>query len=144
MAVIILDISTFRTLFPEFANVTAYPDILISMNWETATAYVDDEDYGWMQGLERERALYFMAAHLTKLGAMISAGQNPSLVDSTSIDNVSVSLTPPPTFSQFQWWLSTTPYGSQLLALLQMHAVGGFSVGGSAERSAFRKAGGVF
>jgi hypothetical protein len=144
MATITLNIATFRSLFSEFANVTTYPDVLVTMNWATATSYVDDEDYGWMQGLERERALYFMAGHITKIGAMIGAGVNPSLVNSTSVDNVSVSLTPPPIFSQFQWWLSTTPYGSQLLALLQMHSIGGFTVGGNPERSAFRKVGGVF
>ena len=144
MATITLNIADFRTLFTEFSNDTTYPDATITLNWETATAYISDEDYGWMQGLSRERALQFMTAHMTKLGALIAAGQTPSLVNSTSVDNVSVSLTPPPVLNQFHWWLSLTPYGAQLLALLQAQAIGGFIVGGNAERSAFRKVGGVF
>lgn len=144
MATITLNIAEFRSLFPEFANTTTYPDATISMNWDTATAFISNEDYGWMQGLPRERSLYFMTAHMTKIGALIASGQTPSLVSGTAVDNVSVTLTPPPVKNQFHWWLSTTPYGAQLLALLQAQSIGGFIVGGNPERSAFRKVGGVF
>jgi hypothetical protein len=66
-------------------------------------------------------------------------------VSGASVDKVSVTLTPPPVKSQWQWWMSLTPRGAQLLALLKSKAAGGLYVGGlPAERAAFRKAGGVF
>lgn len=139
-----LNITTFRTLFPAYSNATTYPDAVLTMNWDTATLYISAEDYGWLSGASRERSIYLMAAHITALSDIISSGQNPSLVSASSIDKISVTLTPPPIKNQFHWWLSLTPYGAQLLALLKMSAVGGMYVGGSAERSAFRKVGGRF
>ena len=141
---ITLNISNFRALFVEFENVTTYPDAIITMNWETSTSFISDEDYGFMQGKQRETALNLMTAHLIKLGTIIATGQTPSLISGSSVENVSVSLTPPPLKNQFHYWLNLTPYGSQLLALLQMVAVGGLTVGGRNERSAFRKVGGGF
>lgn len=139
-----LDITKFRSLFVAYSNATTYPDDLITMNWDTATLYISNEDHGWLDGLSREHSLYLMTAHITALSDIISGGQNPSLVSASSIDKVSVTLTPPPVKNQFHWWLSTTAYGAQLLALIKMSAVGGIYVGGNAERSAFRKVGGVF
>lgn len=141
---ITLDIAKFRTLFPAYANVTTYPDATVTMNWETSTLYVSAEDYGYLQGESRARALYLLTAHLFRLSDIISSGQTPGLLSAASIDKISVTLTPPPLKSQFHWWLSLTPYGQQLLALLRVHAMGGFFVGGSAERAAFRKPGGGF
>lgn len=141
---ITLDIAKFRTLFPAYANVTTYPDATVTMNWETATLYVSADDYGYMQGDTRARALYLMTAHLFRLSDIISSGQTPGLLSASSIDKISVTLTPPPLKSQFHWWLSLSPYGQQLLALLRVHSMGGFYVGGSAERVAFRKPGGGF
>ena len=139
-----LDITKFRSLFVTYSNATTCPDDLITMNWDTATLYISSEDYGWLDGAQRERCLYLMTAHLTALADMIATGQTPSMVSGSSIDKVSVTLTPPPVKNQFHWWLSTTAYGAQLLALLKIAAVGGMHVGGNAERSAFRKVGGSF
>ncbi len=85
-----------------------------------------------------------MTAHLAKIGDMIASGEAPSIVNASTIDKISVTLTPPPAKNQFQWWLNTTPYGAQLLTLLSMAAVGGIYTGGSPERSAFRGAYGRF
>lgn len=139
-----LNITNFRTYYPAFSNVTTYPDATITINWGTATIYISAEDYGWLDGAQRERCLYLMTAHLTALADMIATGQTPSMVSASSIDKISVSLAPPPVKNQFHWWLSLTAYGAQLLALMKMSAVGGMYVGGMAERSAFRKVGGVF
>ena len=144
MAMIPLSVASFRTMFPEFVNATTYPDVMIEMNWSISTSYVSADDYGWLAGDARSNALYFLTAHMTKLGAMIANGQNPALVSSSSIDKVSISTTPPPVTNQFHWWLSLTSYGATLLALLQVNAIGGFIVGGTPERSAFRKVGGIF
>lgn len=141
---ITLNIATFRTLFPLYASTTLYPDAIVTMNWDTSTLYISDTDYGILNDGARERAIYLMTAHLFFITGIINSGQIPSMVSQSSIDKISVTLTPPPIKSQYQWWLSLSPYGQQLLALIMSRAVGGFSVGGRNELSAFRKAGGVF
>jgi hypothetical protein len=129
-----LDITTFRQLFPAFSNATTYPDATITMQYDTAGLYVTFSD----------RAVYLMTAHLMALSDIIAAGNTPGLVTSAAEGAVSISMTPPPVNTQFKWWLSLTPYGQQLLALLEVQSAGGSYIGGSAERSAFRKVGGVF
>ena len=145
MTIIVFDVVLFRSQFPVFTNATTYPTPMLQMYWDMAICYINDEgNYGWLNGVCRQLALDLMTAHLTALSLLIVAGQVPGLVQSATIDKVSVSLTPPPQPNQWQWWLGLTPYGQQLLALLQTRAVGGFYIGGLPERSAFRKVGGIF
>lgn len=141
---IALNIATFRSMFPAYSNVTTYPDALVTMNWEFATEYISAEDYGVLAGNSRARALYLMTAHLFNLSDIIAGGQVPSMVSGSAIDRINVSLTPPPVTNQLHYWLSLTGYGAQLLALLRMRMTGGFYIGGSAERSNFRKYDGSF
>jgi hypothetical protein len=141
---ITLDIAAFRALFTAFANTTTYPDATITMFWDTATNYVSNADYGELNGSSREYALQLMTAHLLALQAIVNRGQTPSMVNSSTIDKISVSLTVAPVKNQWQWWLNLTAYGQQLLALLQVKAVGGLYIGGLPERAAFRKVGGIF
>lgn len=145
MTIILFDVGEFRIAFPAFSNPVTFPTDTLQAYWDAATCYVDDEgNYGWLQGDCRRRALDLMTAHLTALSVLIAGGQVPGLVQAATIDKVTVSLTPPPLKNQWQWWLSLTPYGQQLLALLESRAVGGFYIGGLPERSAFRKVGGIF
>lgn len=136
------DIPAFRIAYPAFANTTAFPDVTLQMYWDTATYYIDNKDYGWLRGFARYKALTLMTAHLTAISVMIADGQTPELVQSATVDKVNVSLTPPELDNQWQWWLSTTPYGAALFALLQVSSVGGFYSGGSPERLAFPSAAG--
>lgn len=131
---ITLDITKFKTLFPLLA---ATPDATITMQWETAHLYISNESFDG-------RMIYLMTAHLIALSNMLSLGNNPMLISQATNDKESVTLVPPPAKSQFQWWLNTTAYGAQLSALLKLQGTGGMMVGGSPERSAFRKARGVF
>lgn len=146
MTAFIFDIPAFRLAFPAFANPATFPDITLEMYWDNAGCIIDNDDNGcWaLRGECRYRALTLMTAHLAALSVIIAGGQVPGLVQSATIDKVTVSLTPPPVKTQFQWWLSLTPYGQQLLAILQAASVGGFYFGGVPETSSFRKAGGVF
>lgn len=139
-----LNITTFRSLFPAFSNVTTYPDETITMNWDTSVLFINPENYGWLEGAARERAIYLLTAHITALSDMVAKGQTPAMVSGSSIDKINVTLTPPPIKNQLHWWLSLSAYGQQLLALLKTASIGGMYVGGSNERSAFRKVGGVF
>ena len=143
-AILTFDVTAFRVQFPAFANVTLFPDATLQMYWDTATCFVSNRNYGWLAGACRQLALNLMTAHLAQLSVIIAGGQTPGMVQSATIDKVTVSLTPPPVPNQWQWWLGLTPYGQELLALLMARSAGGFYVGGLPERTGFRKVGGTF
>lgn len=147
MTTITLDPAAFRALFPQFADPVKWPDAALSIQFGAATGYVSADTYGDMPVAVRTNALYLMTAHLLALGVIIAqnnySGQ-VGVVQGAVVDHVQITLTPPPVKSQWQWWLNTTPYGAQLLGLLDAQAAGGFYVGGLPERAAFRKVGGVF
>ena len=147
MTTITLDPAAFRALFPQFADPVKWPDAALSIQFGAATGYVSADTYGDMPVAARTNALYLMTAHLLALGVIIAqnnySGQ-VGVVQGAVVDHVQITLTPPPVKSQWQWWLNTTPYGAQLLGLLDAQAAGGFYVGGLPERAAFRKVGGIF
>ena len=147
MSTITLDPAVFRALFPQFADATKWPDAALSIQFGAATGYVSADTYGDMPVAARTNALYLMTAHLLALGVIIAqnnySGQ-VGVVQGAVVDHVQITLTPPPVKSQWQWWLNTTPYGAQLLGLLEAQAAGGFYVGGLPERAAFRKVAGIF
>lgn len=147
MSTITLDPAAFRALFPQFADAAKWPDAALSIQFGAATGYVSADTYGDMTVAARTNALYLMTAHLLALGVIVAqnnySGQ-VGVVQGAVVDHVQITLTPPPVKSQWQWWLNTTPYGAQLLGLLEAQAAGGFYVGGLPERAAFRKVGGVF
>lgn len=150
--VITFDVTLFREQFPEFANPVNYPDAMLQMYWDMATCYIDDDaasTCSQLNGKCRQLALNAMTAHLTKLSVIVKNGgqynATPKIINSSTIDKIAVSLTPPPFgTSEWQWWLETTPYGMQLLALLSANSIGGFYFGGLPETAAFRRVGGVF
>lgn len=148
MSVISFDVTVFRASFPAFLNSAKYPDATLQSFFDTASIYINPETgsglIGGLNDAAKTRALNLMTAHLAQLSSMIAAGQTPALVQSSSIDKISVSLTPPPAKSHLQWWLSLTGYGAQLLALLQAKTAGGFYIGGTPELASFRKSGGRF
>jgi hypothetical protein len=130
------DVDKFRTMFPAFADETKFPDAALQEFWNLAICYISDKNYGYLNNDCRFNAINLMTAHLTALSVLISAGKTPFLAQSSTINKVSVTLTPPKLSDQWSWWLSTTPYGAQLLALLQAKSVGGWYVGGSADLAA--------
>ncbi len=93
----------------------------------------------------RFNVLLWMTAHLVWSDYLIRQGQTTAgMVTGATVSKVSVSITPPPSASAWQFWLSTSPYGLQLWAFLNIKSAGGAYVGGLPERTAFRKVGGVF
>lgn len=147
MTTITIDFAAFRLQTPQFADPAKFPDVLVQSKFDLSTAYVSPDTYGDMTQAARTQALYLMTAHLLALGVIIAqngyTGQ-PGIVTAATIDHVQITLQPPPVRGQWRWWLNTTPYGAQLVALLDAQSVGGFFVGGLPERAAFRKVGGVF
>lgn len=147
MSTITLDPAAFRARFPQFADETAFPDATIEGQFDLATCYVSPDTYGDMSALVRQCSLYAMTAHLLALGVIIASGnytRQPGIVINSRVGDVQGQLQPPPERGQWRYWLNLTPYGAQLLGLLDAQAAGGFFVGGLPERAAFRKVGGVF
>lgn len=136
----------FRLQFPFFADMDAYPEQLLTMNFAAGTNYISDYNSGFLANGNRQFALYLMTAHLTQLGTFVTANNgSPTTIETQArIDKISVTVAPPPSKNQWQYWLNTTPWGMQLFALLQVASAGGWFVGGLPERFAFRRVGGGF
>lgn len=135
-----LDIAEFRAAFPAFADDTIYPDAMVSSTYESALCFIPECDGGCNQ-----RMIYLMLAHLLTLQRAIAIDDYSGLVNSTTIDKVSVTLSAPPFgTNSYKYWLNLTPYGQELLALLQVKGAGGLYIGGRGELSAFRKVKGRF
>jgi len=126
-------------IFALYANPVTYPEALGAAYWASAIFYISDiGNFGAIQGAQRQAAIDLMCAHLIFLSALAQSGQVPGLMQTATIDKVSIGLTPPPLPNQFQWWMGLSPYGQMLLAMLQTNSVGGFYVGGSPIRAGFR------
>lgn len=135
--------------FALYSNSTNYPQSLLQMYWDNASNYMSTTDWGSINGTQREYALQLMMSHLIYLTNLANTGNGfgtgsggtpgtvPYQMQSAQIDKVNVAATPPPNPNQFQWWLGTSPFGQQLLAMLQIQSVGGFYAGGSYVRSGF-------
>jgi hypothetical protein len=146
--------ANFRALFTVFENETTYPPEQIQMFWTVATDYISTNDscFNILNGASLQLAIDSMCAHIMTLflrdQSNVNNGEDPgqpNLIETAaSVGSVSVSSMPPPATDSWRYWLNQTSYGQQLLALLSAKSVGGIYVGGLAERTGFRKNGGVF
>lgn len=143
MATIDLDIAAFRVNFPPYESVTDYPDMRLNAQYEIGKCYVADNDCTLAESC-REYALQLILAHLLYIQDQINSGNRNAIITSATEGSVSVSLAQPPSSDNWNYWLNTSPYGMQLLAMLEAASVGGFYVGGSEERRGFRKINGGF
>lgn len=149
-----LDYAKFRVLFPQFEDPLKYPDAVLDIFYEVAQSFIDSADSPCrvLTGAQLGLALMYMTAHLLYLQteaqkAVESGGgdvDQGGFVTSATIGDVSVTKMAPPASDGWEYWLSSTPYGAALWALLQLLAVGGLAIGGLPEREGFRKIGGVF
>lgn len=65
--------------------------------------------------------IFLLAAHLLTLQKAIMSGNTSGLIEANAhIDRISVSVMPAPTTNNFEYWLSSTPYGMQLLAFFNL------------------------
>lgn len=138
MAARVFPLAVFRELYPQFSGVSDEAILALSVQAECLVSShgCGCEDSMWM----------LMVAHMLAMRDNASNGGSPAgTLASASIDKVSVSFQAPPTgTSYFKFWLSGTPYGAELLAMLSRCSVGGLYVGGAPERAAFRIVGGRF
>ena len=134
----VFDLSAFRTAYPVFDSV---PDATVDAAATSALCLIGQD------GCDCDVQMWqLMVAHLLYIQGQVATGNgNAGAVTSATIDKVSVSFAAPPFgTSAYNFWLFKSPYGGQLLALLDRCSKGGVYVGGLPERSAFRSVGGVF
>ena len=135
--------AAFRVAYPAFAG-DPPSSATLQAYFDSACGYITNE-YPQCTGMtiaQLTLALNLMTAHLAAIAALIAAGTTPGQITQATEDKISVTITPPPNKDQWQWWLGTTPYGQQLLALLLAASVGGFYIGGRRENTALRRGGG--
>src|ERR1035437_3608856 len=122
--------TTFRALFPAFTSTGTYPDALLALYWGVSTSYISQyPQCGGVQDVANQTLmLNMMTAHVTQVNTAAATGQQDGFVTAAGVGAVNVTVLPPPEVNQFQWWLNKTPYGQQLLALLEALSVGGYYV----------------
>lgn len=133
MSGIAVTYSDFVFEFPEFANTS---ESLFNQFLIQAKCYISDEDYGVLHGEARRLAIELMTAHLLTLNSRLTEDNQSqaTVVASANIGGVSVSLVPPASANQYEFWLNLTIYGTRLWALLSAKTACGFYVEGSPQR----------
>lgn len=126
--VLTFNYATFQSQIPLYASSPV--ESVVQAYWATATYYVSAINAGVIHDDARQYAINLMCAHLIFIANLAAEGQVPALLQNATVDKVSVGVTPPPLPNQWQWWLDLSPYGQQLLALLQVNSVAGFFTAG--------------
>ena len=133
MSQVTITIDQFYERFPQF-NDYEYSQICPQCLCR-ATSYISVINKGRLNNQKRELAIYLLAAHLSQLTYQLRQGQNASgIVSGASVDGVSVNYVQIPNLSQWSYWLSLTPYGQELLFLLNTLTAVPQYFGGSFER----------
>lgn len=133
-----------RMNYPQFADPAAFSYQQLQQALANARAHISDANYGRLRGQSRLKAIYLMAGHLLAIQQQAQNGGVAGVVTGSNVDKVGVQFAAPPVKSQWAWWLSTTAYGAELLALMQSAAAGGFYIPGGYAMAGFRKANGGF
>lgn len=144
MSSITLDIPSFRAQFVAFSDVTKFPDVMVQSWFDAATSYVSDVITPCIKIGTQTLMLNLMTAHLLAIVNGINNGSPLQAIVSAAEGTVNVGYVPPPVKNGWQWWLSSSPYGQQLWALLQAQSVGGFLVGSRRVRDGIRQTNGGF
>lgn len=138
--VIFITVDEFRSAMPAFSNSTKYPDEKVQLFIEQSYNYISPEKGCLLKCKTRKYALELMAAHLLMLNDKILSGDMSAggRVTSANIDKISVSLEAPKNQNDWAYWLSLTPYGLALSALLSSKAPIGIYSGGTNYRGSLR------
>lgn len=137
-----MDIAAFKKMFPALSEIDEETIEL----WDDAANSFLKESWA-LNGKTFDHAKRLLTAHLIHIAIKSNSGEGNSatgLVASATQGSVSVSFTTPQTTNGWQYWLSTSPYGLQLWALLKQLSASGFYIGGLPERRSVRKVGGVW
>jgi len=127
-------IEEFFALYPQFNNDEC----------RAAATYYLSDNIAWAQckwdlkrfGCRLKTAIYLLTAHRTFLNRQAQTGQSGQggKVASATVDGVSISYTAMPAADALDYWLTLSPYGLELAALLNMLSGLPAYYGGSFER----------
>lgn len=122
-----MDVATFRADFPQFADVTTYPDASVNFWLGLAVQLLPSDRWGDLlsQGIE----LY--AAHnltLATRAATVGGGLYSGPASSKSVDKVSVSYDTKFGLEPDAGVWALTPYGNQFLYLMRLIGAGGIQL----------------
>lgn len=132
---VVVNIDEFIAQFPEF-NDDVY-NSLIPVYLKRALTFCSACNFGRLKNYKRILAIYLLTAHLLTLSNQTNNNGNSGqggIVGSASVGDVSISYVQIPNLDKFDYWLSLTPYGLQLIALLEILSSVPFYIGGSYER----------
>lgn len=128
MAVVTLDISEFRTLYPQFADSVTYTDAEITAQFDIACTLINNTEQSYIPYMPprivmRKRMLYAAVCHLLTLSGQ--GAEQTGNITSASQGSVSVGFTPVKGNSYpAQWWCQTK-CGQLVWMLLTPYRVGG-------------------
>jgi hypothetical protein len=129
-SVFTFDYESFISLFPEFNNPVTFPELRLQGNWDQATCYCSNINFGRLNNSSRLLALQYVTAHITQYFYNTTKGKRSLPITQSTVDKIAVSLLAPPVSNSWQFFMSSTPYGQAYLALLQSASAGGFVVNG--------------
>lgn len=133
------DYSLFIAQFSAYSDSTKYPQSVLQGYWDVSIDYISNAAFcGSLTGAKRQYALNLLVAHFAYINDAIAKGESLGFATSASVDKVSVSIAAPRNRNEWEFWLNGSPYGQQLLALLQVASAGGFYIGGASALSGFR------
>lgn len=155
MARHVFDDGAFRAKFPAFSNADQYPAAVLAGYFDMAGTFISRWDNCLINGEQLQLALELVTAHIVSLlmnpNPAAAGGEDaPSVpqvggvLQSASIDKVSISIMAPPVRDGYDYWFNQTPYGQQYLALITVMTAGGIYVGGMPESLGFRRVGGLY
>ena len=71
-----VNVATFRIRFPEFSDVTEYPDARIQLFIDDTVLYIGSDETRWCNKYDIAQA--YLAAHLLSIGTLSEAGDSSS------------------------------------------------------------------
>lgn len=116
-------ISQFREDFTEFASTQTYTDAFLNRMLRTAKAFISTENFR-IEPDVRVLLIELMMGHLITLATTNPDGIGASMAEeaseelSASVGSVSVTKAHPVVNDSFEFWIQTTGYGQQFLAIL--------------------------
>lgn len=135
MANVTVTVAEFRQMFPAFSDTTKYSDTTIQIQLDTAQLYISPEENCLVSSAVLKQMIYLLTAHLLSINTALANGDMSAggQVASASVGGVSVSKAIPKNRTDFEYFLNSTGYGMQLLALLNLQSVVGIYFGGQKE-----------
>lgn len=123
----------FKEKFVAFNNIDN--QTIVNM-LEMALLYISPKINKYVSVCQQKMMIYLLTAHLIEQQKQILAGDGTTTglqLTNASVDGVSVGVAIPQSRSELDYWLNTTVYGRQLLALLSMLSGIGIYIGGQRE-----------